>query len=393
MPVGGMHMHGRRPRRGGHQGGRRHPVRHGRQLDPARAPTAGSPASSVEGGRARRRRRRRVQRRPAGGIPRVARRPRGAAGGARAAGTRRRACCGSPASAACRRRTPPTTTSTSAPTGTASFRALIHDGVRMPDPSILVTLHSLDDRTLAPPAARRLYVLEPTPNLANGRIDWASERGRIVEDLRRRTSVARVSHRRRRRGGVRPDRLGTHGHGTRHPVRTRPHVPPDRAVPARTTSTAGRPGSCSRVRRRCPASACPMVLVSGKLAARARRRVRRSETRLDGAGSPCGCRSDTDHAAAAEWSPTLDESYALCREFNKRHGTTYYWSTKVLPKVKRHHVHALYAFCRVRRRHRRRDAVTGRPRRVHRRARRRARRLRRPLLRRSRARDGPTTRC
>ena len=43
---------------------------------------------------------------------------------------------------------------------------------------------------------------------------------------------------------------------------------------------------------------------------------------------------------------TLDESYALCREFNKRHGTTYYWSTKVLPRIKQHHVHALYAFAR-----------------------------------------------
>ncbi|MFK7920133.1 MAG: phytoene/squalene synthase family protein [Ilumatobacter sp.] len=43
---------------------------------------------------------------------------------------------------------------------------------------------------------------------------------------------------------------------------------------------------------------------------------------------------------------TLDESYALCKEFNKRHGTTYYWSTKVLPKIKQHHVHALYAFAR-----------------------------------------------
>ena len=31
---------------------------------------------------------------------------------------------------------------------------------------------------------------------------------------------------------------------------------------------------------------------------------------------------------------------------NKRHGTTYYWSTRVLPRVKQHHVHALYAFCR-----------------------------------------------
>jgi phytoene synthase len=43
---------------------------------------------------------------------------------------------------------------------------------------------------------------------------------------------------------------------------------------------------------------------------------------------------------------TLEESYELCREFNKRHGTTYYWSTKVLPREKRRHVHALYGFCR-----------------------------------------------
>lgn len=43
---------------------------------------------------------------------------------------------------------------------------------------------------------------------------------------------------------------------------------------------------------------------------------------------------------------TLEQSYELCRQFNQRHGTTYYWSTKVLPTVKRHHVHALYGFCR-----------------------------------------------
>jgi len=43
---------------------------------------------------------------------------------------------------------------------------------------------------------------------------------------------------------------------------------------------------------------------------------------------------------------TLDESYATCRRLNKRHGTTYYWSTYALPRVKRHHVHALYGFCR-----------------------------------------------
>jgi phytoene synthase len=43
---------------------------------------------------------------------------------------------------------------------------------------------------------------------------------------------------------------------------------------------------------------------------------------------------------------SLEESYALCREFNKRHGTTYYWSTLVLPPLKRPHVHALYGFAR-----------------------------------------------
>ncbi|MEQ1787710.1 MAG: phytoene/squalene synthase family protein [Acidimicrobiales bacterium] len=43
---------------------------------------------------------------------------------------------------------------------------------------------------------------------------------------------------------------------------------------------------------------------------------------------------------------TLEESYARCRALNKRYGTTYYWSTYALPRVKRHHVWALYAFCR-----------------------------------------------
>jgi 15-cis-phytoene synthase len=43
---------------------------------------------------------------------------------------------------------------------------------------------------------------------------------------------------------------------------------------------------------------------------------------------------------------TLDESYARCRELNKAYGTTYYAATFALPRVKRHHVHALYGFCR-----------------------------------------------
>jgi phytoene desaturase len=66
----------------------------------------------------------------------------------------------------------------------SSFKALIHDGEMMPDPSILVTLHSLDDPTLAPEGHSSLYVLEPTPNL-DGRIDWSRERDRLTDRLRR----------------------------------------------------------------------------------------------------------------------------------------------------------------------------------------------------------------
>jgi phytoene synthase len=44
--------------------------------------------------------------------------------------------------------------------------------------------------------------------------------------------------------------------------------------------------------------------------------------------------------------PTLEESYRRCRQLNRRHGTTYYWSTFLLPAAKRPHVHALYGFCR-----------------------------------------------
>ena len=43
---------------------------------------------------------------------------------------------------------------------------------------------------------------------------------------------------------------------------------------------------------------------------------------------------------------TLDESYARCRQLTKAHGTTYYAATFLLPRVKQHHVHALYGFCR-----------------------------------------------
>jgi 15-cis-phytoene synthase len=43
---------------------------------------------------------------------------------------------------------------------------------------------------------------------------------------------------------------------------------------------------------------------------------------------------------------SLQQSYENCRRLNRAYGTTYYWAAQVLPRVKRHHVHALYGFCR-----------------------------------------------
>jgi phytoene desaturase len=69
-----------------------------------------------------------------------------------------------------------------------AFRAIIDAGVRMPDPSLLVTLHSLDDRALAPDGCSTVYALEPVPNL-DGRIDWTAERERAAAELRERVGA------------------------------------------------------------------------------------------------------------------------------------------------------------------------------------------------------------
>jgi phytoene desaturase len=64
----------------------------------------------------------------------------------------------------------------------ASFHELIDDGTRMSDPSMLVTVPTLDDGSLAPPGRHVVYALEPVPNL-DGRIDWAHERSAAREQL------------------------------------------------------------------------------------------------------------------------------------------------------------------------------------------------------------------
>lgn len=60
----------------------------------------------------------------------------------------------------------------------------------MGDPSILVTVHSLDEPSLVPDRGdgadrHSLYVLEPVPNL-DGKIDWTRERDRLHDSLQQR---------------------------------------------------------------------------------------------------------------------------------------------------------------------------------------------------------------
>ena len=74
-----------------------------------------------------------------------------------------------------------------------AFRDLLHEGRLMGDPSILVTVHSLDEPSVVPASddgvpRHSLYVLEPAPNL-DGRIDWSRERDRLHDSLRRRVAA------------------------------------------------------------------------------------------------------------------------------------------------------------------------------------------------------------
>ncbi len=63
------------------------------------------------------------------------------------------------------------------------FEELVDRGELMADPSRLVTVSSVGEPELAPPGSHTLYVLEPVPNL-DGQVDWNSEREPMRERLR-----------------------------------------------------------------------------------------------------------------------------------------------------------------------------------------------------------------
>jgi len=63
-----------------------------------------------------------------------------------------------------------------------AFDALLRDGRRMPDPSILVTCAAASDPSLAPAGGTTLFALEPAPNL-DGHVDWEKERAHLRDEL------------------------------------------------------------------------------------------------------------------------------------------------------------------------------------------------------------------
>ena len=70
----------------------------------------------------------------------------------------------------------------------AAFKAIIKRGVRMTDPSIMVSMQSIGDPLAAPAGGSTVYAFEPVPNL-DGRVDWARDGDRLADDLRRRVSL------------------------------------------------------------------------------------------------------------------------------------------------------------------------------------------------------------
>lgn len=69
-----------------------------------------------------------------------------------------------------------------------AFRDVIDEGRRMRDPSLLVTVPSLDDASAAPEGRHVLYVLEPAPNL-DGVLDWKTERATMRDRLAARVAA------------------------------------------------------------------------------------------------------------------------------------------------------------------------------------------------------------
>ena len=222
------------------------------------------------------------------------------------------------------------------PTGTAhhnihfgrdwdgAFRAILRDGVRMPDPSLLVSVPiaaRADDG--ARRGATRCTSSSPSPTSTATSTGPREREPRPRRPLRRPASGSATRPTIEVEELVDPLDWEAQGMERGTPFALVAPLPPDRAVPAAATSSSGRPAWCSPAPAPCPGVGVPMVLISGVLAAQ----------RVAGDGGP-----DDRHARRELRAvPRAEQAATAPRTTGRRYA---------LPRVKRHHVWALYAFCR-----------------------------------------------
>lgn len=148
-----------------------------------------------------------------------------------------------------------------------AFEDLLRRGTTMRDPSRYVAVPTVTAPELAPPGQHALYVLEPVPNLDVGVVDWAVETVRIRERLQRFLSDAGYPLEVTTEELVTPRDWQAQGMAAGTPfalahtfAQTGPFRPRnvDRRVPGLVFAGSGTT----------PGVGIPMVLISGKLAAR-----------------------------------------------------------------------------------------------------------------------------
>jgi len=147
-----------------------------------------------------------------------------------------------------------------------AFRAVMRDGRRMPDPSVLVTVPTIDEPSMAPPGRHVLFALEPVPNL-DGRLDWTTERD--AARVRLRSTLQRLGYPLEIEAEQFVDPLDWEAAGMERGtpfalshrfLQTGPFRPPniERRAPGLVFAGSGT----------VPGVGVPMVLISGELAAR-----------------------------------------------------------------------------------------------------------------------------
>lgn len=155
-----------------------------------------------------------------------------------------------------------------------AFRDILELGRPMQDPSRFIAVPSLDDTAAAPDGCSTLYVLEPTPNLLVGRIDWRAEaprmRDRMLADLERAgypTDIVTeelMTPEHWRAQGMAAGTPFAVSHAFAHTGPFRPRNVDERV-----------PGLVFAGSSTTPGVGIPMVLISGKLAARRVRELSR----------------------------------------------------------------------------------------------------------------------